>query len=289
LTNFITADAFALLEQWGIETAIESFYLQATYCSVDPNVCCTGPQAVTYSLGVSTNAIAGVESNGGIVDYLVLDEPVYKWTETYYNIYTGIPDDRICLHPDIATLATDVASYITQSLAAHPNARIGQVDLYPEVGVDQIKEYILALEDEGVSLEFYHLDINGTRLDQYVGWGYPVDLATDLVEISGFLKKHGVRLGVTYTDPRGPKVADLSYGDSKYYTNAMELIGQVRDAIGKPDDAIFQSWLASTDATGWKVVPTNLEEDDEFSHTKLILDGIRDGRMEKTEVSSFGR
>jgi hypothetical protein len=48
--------------------------------------------------------------------------------------------------PPRTELTDDVASFVKQIEAAHPGVRVGQVELYPEVGVAQLKEWITELE-----------------------------------------------------------------------------------------------------------------------------------------------
>jgi hypothetical protein len=166
LDNFIDVQAFSKLGDWGIDIAIESFFA-GPVMSVNPIECSTSEYVFSLTLDGSVNVIQNVQSNGGTVRYLAMDEPIRQWYPLYHYIYTGQTDPRPCLVDSLGELADHVAAYIHQMQIWFPSVSIGQIGLYPEVGVDQFKEWIIALEARGVSLPFLHIDVHGPRVDEY--------------------------------------------------------------------------------------------------------------------------
>ncbi|MCK4824841.1 hypothetical protein KA005_54320, partial [bacterium] len=158
LENFVDVEAFSLLGQWGIDIAIESFFA-GPIMSYDPIECSTSEYVFNLTLDGSINVIQNVQSNGGVVSCLAMDEPIRRWYAEYYYIYTGQTDPRPCLVDSLGGLADHVAAYILQMEEWFPSIPIGQIGLYPEVGIDQFMEWIIALEARGVSLPFLHIDV----------------------------------------------------------------------------------------------------------------------------------
>ncbi|MCK4414486.1 MAG: T9SS type A sorting domain-containing protein [Candidatus Eisenbacteria sp.] len=279
LENLVDVDAFSKLALWGIDIAVESFFA-GPIMSYDPVECSTAEYVYELTLSGSINVIQNIEANGGVVRYLAMDEPIRQWYPLYHYIYTGQTDPRPCLVDSLGGLADHVAAYIHQMETWFPSVSIGQIGLYPEVGVDQFKEWINALEARGVSLPFLHIDVHGPRVDQYIGFGMDIDVAADLAELGSFLEAHGVEFGIilfdTYWDSQVWEVD--AYNDSTYYEGTMNWVNFVNDADLEYDHGIFQSWVFPVYTTGYgpNEVPTNLPEDDPsvYSHTRLINDAL---------------
>jgi hypothetical protein len=295
--NFVAVDAFAKLGQWGIDIAIESFFA-GPVMAVDPIQCSTSNHVYSLTLNGSINVIQSVEANGGVVSYLAMDEPIRQWLPAYFYIHTGQTDPRPCLVDSISVLADHMAAYLQQMAVWFPTIPIGQIDLYPEVSVDMFKEWILALEARGVSIPFLHLDVNGPRVDQYIGFGFDIDLAADVMELKSFLNAHGIEFGVIFTDAycNSQLWEPGTYTDQTYYDRTMAWVDTVTATNVGLDHAIFQSWVKPyyTTGPGPNEVPVNLPEDSTsiFSHTRLINDaldlvvGVDDDPSKEWPVSS---
>jgi PKD domain-containing protein len=279
LQNFVDVQAFSKLGDWGIDIAIESFFA-GPIMSVDPIECSTSEYVYSLSLDGSINVIQSVQSNGGTVRYLAMDEPIRQWYPQYYYIYTGQTDPRPCLTDSLGELADHVAAYILQMQEWFPSVSIGHIELYPEVGVEQLKEWVIALEARGVSLSFLHIDVHGPRVDQYISFGMNIDVAADMAELKSFLNAHDIEFGIiffdTYYDSQYWEPSE--YNDSTYYTGTMNWVNFVHDANLKPDHSIFQSWVFPyyTTGIGPNEIPVNLPEDDPtvYSHTRLINEAL---------------
>jgi hypothetical protein len=279
INNFVAVDAFAKLGQWGIDIVIESFFA-GPVMAVDPIQCSTSDHIYNLTLNGSINIIQSVEANGGVVRSLAMDEPLRQWLPTYYYVYTGQTDPRPCLADSIGVLADHMAAYLLQMEVWFPAIPIGQIDLYPEVSVDMFKEWILALEARGVSIPFLHLDVHGPRVDQYIGFGFDIDMAADFLELKSFLNARGIEFGVIVTDVYWDSQLwePGTYTDQTYYDGTMAWVNTVAATNVNPDDIIIQSWVKPyyTTGAGPKEVPVNLPEDDPsiYSHTRLVNDAL---------------
>jgi hypothetical protein len=279
LENLVDAEAFTKLQQWGIDIAIESFFA-GPVMSVDPVECSTADRVLNLTLSGSVNVIQNVQANGGIVRYLAMDEPIRQWLPAYYYTHTGQTDPRPCLVDSIGILADHMAAYILQMQAWFPSIPIGHIDLYPEVSVNQFKEWIIALEARGVSLPFLHLDVHGHRVDQYNDFGFNIDVASDFAELKSFLSARGIEFGVILTDIYWDSRLweEGEYTDHTYYDQTMDWVNSVYATNVELDHRIFQSWVRPyyTTGPGPKEVPINLPEDDPsiYSHTRLINDAL---------------
>jgi len=279
IDNFVAVDAFAKLGQWGVDIAIESFFA-GPVMAVDPIQCSTSDHVYSLTLSGSINVIQSVEANGGVVRCLAMDEPIFQWLPAYYYIHTGQTDPRPCLVDSIGVLADHMAAYLQQMEAWFPTIPIGQIDLYPEVSVDLFKEWIIALEARGVSIPFLHLDVNGPRVDQYIDFGFGLDVAADFMELKSFLTARGIEFGVIVTDVYWASQLwePGTYTDQTYYDRTMAWANTVAATNVDLDHIIFQSWVKPyyTTGEGPKEVPVNLPEDNLsiYSHTRLINDAL---------------
>ncbi len=280
LANLVDVQAFQRLCEWGIDIAIESFFA-GPIMSVEPIVCSTDSGVLSLSLNGSINVIQNVQVNGGEVRYLRIDEPIRQWYPTHYYLQTGQIDPRPCLVDSLDAIADHVVPYILQMQAWFPTISIGQVELYPEVSVDSLKQWILILEARGVTLPFLHMDIHGTRVEQYNSWwGLNIDVGADMRELKSFAEARGMEFGIIYTDIiwNSQLWDPTDYDDQTYYENTVDWINYIETEDARPHHQIYQSWVVPyyTTGPGLKQTPVNLPENDPsiFSQTRLLLDSI---------------
>jgi hypothetical protein len=275
LENFVDVQAFSLLEQWDIDIAVESFFA-GPIMSYNPIECSTAEYVFNLTLDGSINVIQNIQSNGGTVRYLAMDEPIRQWYPLYHYIHFGQTDPRPCLVDSLGDLADHVAAYILQMQEWFPSIPIGQIGLYPEVGVDQFMEWIIALEARGVSLPVLHIDVHGPRVDQYISLGIDIDIVSDMLELKSFLEAHNVEFGIIFFDIYWDSQiwGVEEYNDSTYYERTIDWVNFVNEANIEPDHSIFQSWVYPVYTYGYgpNEISINLPEDDLsiYSHTRLI-------------------
>lgn len=279
LQGLIDNDAFTKLATWGIDISLEAFFA-GPVASLDPIVCTPDEQVRSLTLSGTANAIQNVHDHGGTVRHLVMDEPIWQWYPARFYTETGQTDPRPCLANSLDVVADHVADYVLFIQDALPSVSIGQVELYPESGVDRLKDWILALEQRGVQLAFLHLDVHGPRVAQYNSFGIEVDVAADLLDLKSFLADHGVDLGVIITDVNWNAQVweEDEYDDTAYYSRTLDWVNQLTPIADSIDNFVFQSWVLPyyTTGPGPKQIPRNLPDDDITldSHTRLLVTAL---------------
>ena len=244
LDAFIEVAAFERLNTWGIATAVEVGAVKEWGCD--------GRTEASQAIEVITN----VQANGGRVDFLAMDEPRLGGEHTINGSSCGLQPSEI---------AAATVTFVQQVRAASPGIIIGDIEPYPHYSVEELREWILLLEDSGVDLAFFHLDVDIYRVDVE-----SQDVAADLQAVEAFCQGRGIAFGVILTSSWR-----LAYNDRVYYDSTLAWTHDVAAAIGAPSHVIFQSWKGPA-PDGIHRFPSNLPESGEevYSHTRLILDGL---------------
>jgi hypothetical protein len=244
LNAFVDADAFQKLTEWGIGISAEVGAVKEWGC--------TGDEEYRVAKEVMDN----VQGNGGKVTFLAMDEP-----------YIGgelVANGNSCNYT-MEQSADATAHFIQLVNRANEHVLIGDIEPYPYFSILQLEGWITALEERGVRLAFFHLDVDIERAQVE---GQPIE--KDLQALNQFCQEHGIPFGVIFT-------SNWRYAgsDRAYYDSTMGWIHRVYQAIGKPQHVIFQSWQGP-DRVGVHSVPINLPEDNPeiYSHTRLMLNGL---------------
>jgi hypothetical protein len=245
LNTFVDVQAFRRLRAWKIAIGVEAE-------AVNRDWGCTGVR----EFETAQLLIQNVHANGGSVTYLAMDEPFIK----------GLPskDPQASNQNCNYTMAETVertAWFIKQVRAKHPAIAVGDIEPYPYFSISELEQWIAALEANGATPAFFHLDVDRDAVQ--VGGQ---DVAADLQALNRFCGSHGIPFGVVFWS-----AAD---SESAYYESTLNWVRTVNAAIGKPVHVIFQSWQG-TDNDVHKV-PINLPENDPaiYSHTRLLIDGL---------------
>lgn len=244
LPTFVDVRAFQRLRRWGIAIALE-------LGAIKPFECSPGPWAEYADL-----TITNVESNGGRVSFVAMDEPLLGGQDSL--------NDQSCEFTR-RKVAKVVSLFIDDVNGTHPDVLVGDIEPYPHYSIAQLKRWVRALERAGATPAFFHLDVDMERV-RVEGQ----DVATDLLALRDFCERRGIPFGVILTSNWTESGTDQSYFDS-----TMQWANTVNDAIGRPTHVIFQSWQGPA-ASGLHEVPINLPEDDPgvYSHTRLLLEGL---------------
>jgi len=242
---FVRAGAFQKLTDWGLAISIE---LGPIY----PDWDCSGD----IVLRNADQAVRNIEANGGVVRLWSMDEPF---------IYGQLDIKGQKCGYDMEETAAVTLKYIERLTAAHPLIRVGDIEPYPYFSIPQLKEWILALEDKGVSLAFFHLDVDTERV-RVEGQ----NVAADLNTLDQFCQEHRIPFGVILTSNWTAAGSNRTYFDS-----TMDWIRTVNEAVGKPQHVIFQSWQGPA-PSGAHEIPINLPQNDpsQYSHIRLIIEGL---------------
>ena len=197
-----------------------------------------------------------VQSNGGVVSYLAMDEP-----------FTGgqlVDSNGQSCNYAMQQSATQTAHFVNPMHAFSPTVQIGDIEPYPYFTQTELESWINTLQADGVNLAFFHLDVDS--------FAAGANLNSDLQLLSSFCHSQSIPFGVIFIAQQADTTQELS--DQDYYNSAMQWVQTVKGAIGVPQHLIFQSWILNDD--GVLDVPINLPENDPtiYSHTRLIIDGL---------------
>jgi len=238
--NLASAGAFSNLNQWGLDIGIESAALKSWGCTAD------------ITSGYTQTAIQAVQSNGGVVSYIAMDEPFVGGQQ--------VVDGQSCNYT-MQQSAAQTAQFVQLMHAFDPTLQIGDIEPYPYFLEPQLESWITTLQADGLTLPFFHLDVDR---DAVAAFG--TNVTADLQLLSSFCASRGIAFGVIFNG-RDPT------SDQDYYDTTMQWIQTVKSSIGMPQHSIFQSWL---NVGGIYKVPINLPENDPtiYSHTRLINDGL---------------
>lgn len=245
LPGFAAADAFRKLDDWGIAIGIE---VGAIYEGG-----CNGEHNYLRDAGV---VILNIEQNGGTVSFIAMDEPFLHGSHK--------PVAGSCDY-SLEEAAAETAAFIRKVHGSHPDIVVGDTEPYPHYSVAELKEWILEIEDNSVSLPFFHLDVDVERV-RVEGQ----DVIADLREMKRFCDERGIAFGVIFTSNW-----TQSSTDRDYYISTMSWLETVNEAIGRPHHIIFESWQGPS-PDGIHEVPINLPSNDPdgYSHIDLLMDGL---------------
>jgi hypothetical protein len=244
LSTFVDAMAFSRLNEWDIAIALELGAVKFFQC--DPT-----PWAEFADL-----AIDNVESNGGRVSFVVMDEPL---------IGGQIVENGETCGYSVEKTAQVVASFAEAVVTAHPDVRIGDIVAYPHHTPPELEEWITAMGSAGFKPAFLHLDVDIERVRVEGS-----DVVSDLTRLRDFSEGQSIPFGVILTSNW-----TASGSDQSYYESAMQWTETVNGGLGRPTHAVFQSWWGPA-SSGLHEVPVNLPDNDPgtHSHTRLILEAL---------------
>lgn len=134
------AGVFRTLGQWGKKIAIESGAVKEFFCTPDAS-------GMALAVADSVKAVRAVESGGGTVAQLAMDEPFVAGREP------------VCGGPALEPTADRVATYIRGVQAVFPAVKIGWIEAYPFSSAPAIEAQMGLLTARGVSPAFLHLDV----------------------------------------------------------------------------------------------------------------------------------
>ena len=264
-------NAFRQVTAWGLQTVIGVPALKEWDC------------AARRTPSETVKLMKTVYAGGGKVHFLDMDEP----------LISALGLNRQICHLDMDAAATEVAAYI-HAITADPAVVASGVtpgfidtEAYPSLSVQQIETWLQALARSGIKPAAFHLDANVNYIDIHPA--AKARLMPDLRELQRYLAQANIPFGVIIWSGYDPV-----RNDQEYYDHAMTWVRTLHAAIGRPDRAIFASWVSRCSLTlscdgpnrrcspsdpaycGSVSVPFNLPEDGPgvFSHTRLVRDAL---------------
>lgn len=267
--DLVKVGAFQKLKQWGMSVAIEAPAVKEWDC--------TSKRAAKITL----DYIQNVRSGGGEVKFVAMDEP----------LVSGYRSCQLTFDEIAARTANYVRDILEDPGIATLDGKImfGDIEPYPSYSVDQLKQWINALQSHGLTPSFFHLDVDLNNVNLHP----QIDLAGDLRALKAFLEQREIPFGIIFWSGRDPESSDESY-----FNHVIDYVERVHAAIGRTDQSIFQSWVLRVSAActlavpcdwknthcsssdvrycGYHSVPINLPEGSSvFSHTRLINESLK--------------
>jgi len=244
LDTFVEVDAFQKLHEWGTAVALELGVVKFFACE---------PQSWVDYADLTIN---NIESNGGRVSFIAMDEPLIGGQVVENGETCGYSMEQT---------AQVVAEFSRAVTTSHPEVLIGDIEAYPHYSAADLEHWLVVLGEAGVVPAFFHLDVDIERV-RVEGQ----DVASDLIRLRDFSEDRGIPFGVIFTSNW-----TASGSDPSYYQSTLEWAATVAAALGRPPHVVFQSWMGPAES-GRHEVPINLPESspDVYSHTRLVLDGL---------------
>jgi len=138
---FARAGVFRQLRQWRIETAIEVASVKEFYCTADAS-------GMNESIASTLRSVQAVETAGGSVSYLAMDEPFVSGRA------------RVCGGPALEPTADRVATYVGAVRSARPAVKLGLIEAYPFSDADTLETIVGLLASRNALPAFLHLDVD---------------------------------------------------------------------------------------------------------------------------------
>jgi hypothetical protein len=241
---FAAAGVFRTLTQWNKKIAIEAGAVKEFYCTPDAS----GMQA---AINGTLDSIRAVQSAGGTVSYIAMDEPFVSGRS------------KTCGGPALEPTADRVAQYMNAVTAAYPGVRVGLIEAYPFLSAASIESAVQLLKARGVPPVFLHMDV-----DWHLAG--PAAFKRDMAALQSFAAAQGVPFGIIITGYSGE-------ADALYAVDVGGIVNLISETFGTwdhmPDQLIFQSWAQTS--TGYWLTPNNLPEDRAYTHTHMLWDELR--------------
>lgn len=237
----VRAGAFQTLTKWNKKIAIEAGAVKEFYCTPDSS----GMQA---AISNTLDSIRAVQSAGGAVSYIAMDEPFVSGRS------------KTCGGPALEPTADRVAQYVSAVTTASPSVKVGLIEAYPFSSEAAIENIVALLRARNATPAFLHMDTDW-RLSGSVAF------KSDMARLQAFAASQGIPFGNIIVGLNGD--ADALYAIDAY--GVTELIAATYGTWDRmPDQLIVQSWAQS--GTGQYITPSNLPEDRAFTHTNLLRD-----------------
>jgi hypothetical protein len=240
----VRAGAFRKLPAWKIKTALEAGSVKEFWCTPDAS----GMEA---SIRSTLDAVTAIESAGGQLSYLAMDEP---WVSGR---------SKACGGPALEPTADRVAVYMSAVNRARPALKIGLIEAYPFSAAEAIETMVQLLRARGVPPAFLHMDVDWHSLQ-------PDVFSRDMKRLQAFAASLNIPFGIIIVGYNGDADALYAFDDGGL-ANLIADTFQTWDAM--PEHIIFQSWVVTD--TGLFITPSNLPENQLYTHTNTLWDLFR--------------
>jgi len=245
LISVVPGGAFRWLNQNNIRIAIETGAVKECSCGRNPDT----------EVAITLNAISGVRAGGASVDYIAMDEPFNSGLPGQHDF----ADPKLQCGYSVEQTAKMTKYYVDAVHRSYPNIQIGLIEPYAYFTVEQIKSFILALENNGYRIPFFHLDFDPV---------YNVNFGGDIAELADFCRSKGIKFGVIIIGGDGSSTQTATAGSYA----AVERISAALGSVRNQDYILVQSWLANPAVPKGMArdFPLNLPESDPATMTGFL-------------------
>jgi hypothetical protein len=216
--------------------------------------------AMRNSAAFTTNiAIDNIERSGARLSFVSLDEPFTSGTASATPDPLGGGNRGCGLTP--AEVANLQRVYNAAVHARHPNVQIGLVEPYPHFKLDDLRSFVLELEQAGVPIPYFHLDVDIRAIVEQHH-----DAATELPQIREFFRSKDIPFGIIVFGADGTS-------NEKFSAGAWAQLRLDASTVGVTEHTVFQSWANSnmSDPLSPQRIPDTVPETNPFTHTGMIL------------------
>lgn len=207
-SELVRVDAFRKLASWNKKTALEIGVVKAEHPP------CNSASRTSAALRI----IDKVQSVGGTIDYVAMDEPLHAALRTDLS-----PGCRMT----ISAVAGEVQQFMLRLREKSPAIQIGLIEPYPALSAGQILAFLKRLKELRSSPAFLHLDIDPDLLAP--GW------QSELASLKEAVSRLGIPLGVIYGSP-------TAQTNSEYFSKTLINLTRYTSVFGVPEHLVFQSW-----------------------------------------------
>ncbi|MGY4509108.1 hypothetical protein [Bradyrhizobium sp. USDA 3650] len=238
---------FAALKRRKISLAMEALILTSSR-----EECGQGVEGYSSPLTM-LRAAERVKSLGGELAYIAFDEPLW-----FGHIFAG---KNACQTP-LPDLARTVAKGVTEVRQVFPRVQVGDIEPVSQLQsiplLDTFLNWVDALGEAGVFLDFFHVDID---------WVMNSD--RELISLKNELDARSIRFGIIYNGDEDDQ------DDVAWAKNAEERFEFVETQLNIiPSDVVLQTWMRRPANMVPEVTPgtmTNLVNRYARKRTKLTL------------------
>ena len=238
----VRAGAFRQLAAWNKKVAIEAGAVKEFYCTPDAS-------GMNQAIANTLDSISAVQAAGATVAYVSMDDPFAAGTSA-----------TACGGPALEPTADRVATYVRALQSAFPNVKVGLSEAFPLTSEPNLERALDLLNARGVVPAFLHADVDSRALVKF-----GADFTRDMRALRQACRARGVAFGIIIWGYNGD--ADALYAIDAGYV-AREIATAFPSWSDMPDNLIVQSWAVS--ASGRTITPSNLPEDQAYTHTALV-------------------
>jgi hypothetical protein len=235
------AGAFRQLSSWNIKVAIEAGAVKEFYCTPDAS-------GMNLAIANTLASIRAVQAAGGTVAYISMDDPF------------AAGQAAVCGGPALEPSADRIATYVRGVQAAFPGVEVGFSEAFPLTSESNLERALDLLMARGATPAFLHADVDSRALSKF-----GADFTRDMRALRQACRARGVAFGIIIWGYNGD-------ADALYAVDAGAVAREIATAFpgwsDMPDNLIVQSWAVS--ATGRTMTPSNLPEQQPYTHTELV-------------------